>query len=298
MMMRRFLDKFLSRLRLKTGPVAKVSLTSGGTIEVPMPRGKVIKGGRLWLFALHKSGSTLLNWLVADACGRTGHEFVNLPWLLFKGGLGWPQIAGIDPTFFNRANSIYGGFRHLLNPSLGITFNPEDRVVLLVRDPRDMLTSAYFSQVKSHAIPEGGEVREKLLEARRHAAGTAIDDYVKERAPQVTVHLDSYRELFEIVDGKARAAGPQVLLCRYEDVIYRKAEWLGEIAAFFGMDLSAEECDRLAKRHEIIPTAEVAGSHIRRVHPGDHQSKLLPETVAWLNDYFSESVKPFGYTLE
>lgn len=297
-MMRRILDKFLSRLRLKTGPVAKVSLASGGTIKVPMPRGNVTNGGRLWLFALHKSGSTLLNRLVADACGRTGHEFVNLPRLLFRGGLDWPQIARIDPTFFTRTNTIYGGFRHLLDPSLGIAFNPEDKVVLLVRDPRDMLTSAYFSQAKSHAIPEGGEVREKLLEARRHASATAIDDYVKERAPQVTIHLDAYSALFDIADGKARAAAPQVRLYRYEDVIYRKAEWLGEIAEFFEMELSAEDCERLAKRHEIIPTAEDAGSHIRRVHPGDHQSKLLPETVAWLNDHFSETVKPFGYTLD
>jgi len=296
--MRKVLGKILSRLRLKTGPVAKVSLTSGGTIEVPMPCGKVTEGGRLWLFALHKSGSTLLNRLVADACACSGHEFVNLPRLLFKGGLDWPQIAGFDPSFFSRANTIYGGFRHLLDPSLGIVFNPEDRVVLLVRDPRDMLTSAYFSQAKSHALPAGGEVREKLLEARRHASATAIDDYVKERAPQVAIHLDAYQATFEIAEGKAHAAAPKVLLCRYEDIIYRKAEWLAEIAEFFGMALAPGKAERLAKRHEIIPAAEDAGSHIRRVHPGDHKSKLLPETIAWLNDYFAESARPFGYTFK
>ena len=82
---------------------------------------------------------------------------------------------------------------------------------------------------------------------------------------------------------------------RYEDIVYEKVKWVGDICDHFGWDVPEKIRAEIAARHDHIPQMEDESQHIRQVHPGNYKKKLELDTITELNDYFSDELKFFGY---
>jgi hypothetical protein len=52
---------------------------------------------------------------------------------------------------------------------------------------------------------------------------------------------------------------------------------------------------RIASSQDVFPTEEQVDRHIRQVHPGNHKTKLRPETISELNKTFGATMAFFGY---
>lgn len=281
---------WIDRLRHRHARV-DLGLASGGTLAIRCPIGVSGRSGRNFVFALHKSGSVLLNGIVGELAFAAKVPNLNVPEILFRKGVKWKEIASVPPALFDRRGVVFSGFRQMPQSPFEIGFRECDKAALLVRDPRDILVSLYFSMKFSHSLPKAGAVRDRLIKIRQVAESTGIDAYVLDAASALARQYYLYRE------GLLRRGDLDVRVFRYEDVVFDKVRWVADLAAFFEFDIAEAKKRKIASSYDIVPDTEDPSAHVRRVAPGDHLDKLAPETIARLNDLFRENVAPFGYAL-
>lgn len=186
-------------------------------------------------------------------------------------------------SLFSETGYGFYGFRYL--PHYLAEFDlSRFKKILLIRDPRDILVSLYFSVVKSHQVTVG-EAGKRLLQERETAAKIDIDEYVIQTMQIFVTRFRTYRRLED----------DRFKLYRYEDVIFEKSKWIQDILAFLGLELDQQTIEDIAKSYDVFPTQEDPASHIRKVTPGDYQQKLKPATIEILNQQFHEILHHYGY---
>lgn len=242
------------------------------------------------VFAMPKSGSVLLDGIMRQLSDHVGVTYVSIMQEYFTIGLPDASMPAETARIFLPQGYCYGGFRYFPR-RFEIPILSQTRPVLLVRDPRDMVVSHYYSMRDSH--PEPGKVLTTVkanMSMRDLARALDIDEYVKRAAQTFRTFLTHYRSIL--------CANHDVRIYRYEDVIYEKADWVADIAAHFDWKVPRQKTDWIAAQHDVIPTEEVETQHIRQVHPGNYRKKLKPETIAWLDDFFKDEMAFFGYTAD
>ena len=86
-----------------------------------------------------------------------------------------------------------------------------------------------------------------------------------------------------------------VIIYRYEDVIYRKYEWICDIAKSIGADLDHSSIQEILLKNDIRPLVEDPNKHIRQVSPGNFRHRLNEKTIELLNHEFSDVLRWFNY---
>src|SRR5436190_5296319 len=76
-------------------------------------------------------------------------------------------------------------------------FVRDKRAIFMVRDPRDLLVSQYYSTAFSHAISPVPEIRDRQLEARRRALRASVDAFALKRAGAMARKFDLLGRLAE-----------------------------------------------------------------------------------------------------
>ena len=163
---------------------------------------------------------------------------------------------------------------------------PESGVILLVRDPRDVVAS-YFDAFRDDSWASGilflGE------RDRRVKPDLDPDAYVEERANVYLRDVTKAKEAYDTHQGRK-------VLVRYEDL---RADALGTMARLcpeLGIELDEEDLARVVEAHswEAVPREERGeGKFRRKARPGSWKEDLTPgqarvveETTAPLLDEF------------
>lgn len=236
-------------------------------------------------FSLVKAGSTLLNDIIKELCALNNTPSVSIYDLAFSQGIATNDIAADVDAVLNKTGYGYVGFRHYFNfqPTLPIA---ELTKILLVRDPRDMLTSLYFSVKYSHPVPEKGRSREMMLKRQEVANELTIDEFALRNAQSI---LNSFHSYMRVLDQ------PNWHLFKYEEVIEKKELWIQELAAVLKLPLSEEELNQLLQRVDVFPNEEKQHEHVRQVWPGNHKKHLSSSTIDQLNGKFETVLERFNY---
>ena len=270
-------------------PDVRLTLENGTAVTLAMPEPGTAPSA--FLVSLPKAGSTLFYRLMQPIATRAGLPYFSLPNELHSIGVPAGDVREGLADVFQPAGYTYGGFRGF-ERNLGLPDYADGRTVLLVRDPRDMLTSLYFSEAKSH-VPPGASASDALLkqfeQRRQRALSMSIDDFALGRAEALR---SAFEGVFAAIEGKRHK------LFRYEDVIFSKRAWVDEVIAYLGLDVPEQVVANVVAKNDVRPTAEDEGSHIRKVAPGDHLDKLKPGTIARLDETFAAVLQRFGYVVQ
>jgi hypothetical protein len=242
-------------------------------------------------FSVHKAGSTLMHEMIRDACAACNIPAISLPDLFFQQGTLDSEWA-VDPKLLEHIQDgrVYYGFRYLpeflLKPASPLQ---RRKSVLLVRDPRDILVSQYFSfgvPNGSHVVPSASS--QSFRDAAIPKENVEINNYVLNSAPSLHLKLVAYNN--HLMSGNVR-------LFRYEEIYYNKHQFLQGIFEHFNIAVPAQVVNQVAGQHDIRPTLENPKKHIRQGAPGDHRRKLRSDTIAQLTDQFHDIGQSFGYNL-
>ena len=191
-------------------------------------------------------------------------------------------------AWFRKKGYFYGPWRYL--PSW-IPFAEPYQVLLLLRDPRDVLVSFYFSMAFSHPIPSGGGQPvpgyEWIREKKEKASRMTIDEFVLD---QSQVFWDVYQPYCEKLLGKKN-----VLLVKYEHMVSDFESWLDTVISFLKLHPSQEVKDHLLAAADFRVNEENPYAHKRQVLPGDHVRKLKSETIEALNKMWRPILKALSY---
>ncbi|NJL74543.1 MAG: sulfotransferase domain-containing protein [Saprospiraceae bacterium] len=164
------------------------------------------------------------------------------------------------------------------------------KIVWMVRDPRDILVSSYYSAAFSHPLP-GRRSNKKVdfLEKRKYAQDISIDQYVLEESTEVR---QIYERYFELLLNKI----PTAYVTKYEDMVTNHNEWLNNLLNYCELNVDDTLKKQLIQENQRLkPKSEDIRNHNRKGQPGDYKEKLKPETIAQLNTTFANILERLNY---
>ena len=261
-----------SYLYWRTQPIHKLYK---GSLKGTTPKKSVL------LFTVHKSASVFFNWFLKELASETGHTYVDV-----NGYFGTMGPKGIEiqssseftQKVFKKTGFMYGPLRNYIP----VPVMNDYAVILLLRDPRDVLTSYYFSMKNSHPM-----VTPELIKKRQLALQNTIDEYVLSLADRF---VKTYTEYLDHVYGK-----PNVLFIKYEELITDFKSCLQKINSHCGLELNEQQLKTLDKSDSFKTKKEDPNAHIRKISSGDHKEKLKPETIEILNKKFDSILRTLNY---
>ncbi len=180
-----------------------------------------------------------------------------------------------------------------------------DRILLHLRDPRDVLTSMFYSYCYSHP----GEIA-PMNGYRREIAQLGIDEFVIRMATSAQPPINGdygtgghvwdlcgnvvnrYRRYIHELLGKAN-----VQLITYEQMVLDSATWLAKVASAFAPQRENQLIPQLRELCCVTKPVEQddVWAHKRHVAPGNYKSQLQTVTIAKLNELFADTMEKLGY---
>jgi len=192
-----------------------------------------------------------------------------------------------DNSAFRGKSGMFGPFRRFVAPDdLSAC-----KIILHVRDPRDVLTSYFFSHAYSHSRKQGAW--NPSDQTRQQWIDEGIDAYVM--GSRLTWVKDRFTEFSEILLGQ-----PNVIFVRYEEMVTNFSAWLSKFLE--PLPIVNKEMLKFGLINKFESSFKVDSEDIynnkRQVKPGDHKRKLKPETIALLNYEFKDAMEILGYDLD
>ena len=249
-----------------------------------MPVPEPVEESSFFVFSVYKAGSTLLMNVMADVCKELNFPLVDLPSRLFSLGLGPSDLTSDVNRLWQEEGYCYAGFRSFF-PAMQFDFTKTQNI-LLVRDPRDILTSLYFSEKYSHPIPKMKAGSHPMVKQREKVQHLGIEEFVMQKAPMINNIFLTYIQELPITTTR---------VYRYEDVIFKKKEWLKDMLDFLGLKLPASKIRAIADKYDIRPDREDPQKHVRQVTPGNYKAHLSQTTIEKLDDLFGPVMRYFYY---
>lgn len=182
--------------------------------------------------------------------------------------------------------SVFGGFIE------GIPDFESYKVVLVVRDPRDILVSKYFSRRFIHEVPieESGK-QQRFLKRREIASKMEIDEFVLMEKEGVLQNFEKYTN--QLIDKYTH-----IHVTSYEKMIGSFDVWLKELIEYCELEVDQSLFNELvSQQNRKKPKSEDIYNHDRKGVHGDYLEKLKPETIGELNRYFDKYLNKFGYQI-
>jgi hypothetical protein len=266
----------------------KIALTSGAEAEYVLREPDSFPS--TYFFSLERAGSSVF-WFIVTELLKVAHRSYCEPLSdLFLQGIARSEVD--DDAL--RALLAKPGYAFGMFRSFDIAFQGLDltqsKKFLLVRDPRDILVSLYFSMAGSHPVYGDRSVKDQLMTLRSFTTGS-VGEFVRcEVADRMKRRYEQYRLLCEQDDN--------VVVFRYEDVIFNKLGWVAEIARHMSISLPSKALRKIARRNDLLPLKEDPSRNVRQVSPGNWRTHLDEETTAHVEQLFAAEMAYFGYVPE
>lgn len=233
---------------------------------------------RILVFTVHKAASLGVHEVLSRIAKKE-------KWPLYSPNLKTPNLIEPkepgDAAFFDQLDGKTGLVGPIRMPVSLKTKAADDKLVLHLRDPRDVLVSMFYSWSYSHpGVNE--EYRAGLIER-------GLDDFVRRESARLKEKYALYaRDYFSL---------PGTVLLKYEDFVLDRPVWLKALLSACGADPEQRYYEKLAKDNPAARLRkEDKFSHIRKAAPGDHEEKLEGETIAMLNRDWADLLKALGYS--
>ncbi len=269
-----------------------ISCTNGEQFSLILP--EPAKLNSFYAFSMHKAGSSLMEKMLIDICSKLSIPAVNPHASAWLNGISTGVISPDLARALKPVGYAYLGFRHVFPLGMDVDLDTPKKI-LLVRDPRDMLTSLYFSHRHSHPTPrQQGSEKKDMADRRRNAEEQHINDFAIKYAAHYENLFTGYRDHLLSL--------PNTKVFRYENIIFDKENWLLSMLDFFGVLDSYPEktvlkhARKIARKHDLRPRKENPGKHVRQVTPGNYKKHLSPDTIKSLDNSLAPFLDYFHYS--
>jgi len=205
----------------------------------------------------------------------------------------FPYLTGMSKEDMTKYAHIFKPKGYLYSAFGGYVPGIKDlekyKVVLMVRDPRDILVSWYYSIAFSHSIPPLTSNRhQEYIDHRASALKMTIDEHVISQSDRVFNILHRYKT--SLCDSY-----PEIHLTSYEEMTSDFEGWLTALLNACELEISDQVFSELIEYNKSVqPQGENKFRHIRKGEPGDYADKLQPDTIEYLNQKFAPIFEAFA----
>lgn len=236
-------------------------------------------------FCYYRCGSRYVSSLIQRLLAGRGYQFIDYERYQVhcdREGMARFKDADFLMPRLHRQGMHYGPFYHYHK---GFSELDDFRVVLTLRDPRDVMTSTYFSVAFGHTLYDRASI-----ERRKRVREMGLDAFVLEQVGEVVERYTTYHE--------ALAGRDNVLVLRYEEMVGNFEPWLSRLAEFIGSGDQREALEAIRAEADFAVKKEDKYSHRRSVKPGNFREKLKPETIEKLDEQLAGVLRLFNYTAD
>jgi hypothetical protein len=175
-------------------------------------------------------------------------------------------------TLFHLHGEIYGPQRMPLNFE-GIN---DYKKIFFLRDPRDVLVSAYYSFGFNHVEPDSSTLLDTFLEERKKIQDQNIDEYVLQQANKwIKPMYSDYKKL-------RQKTSQNTLYLKYNDYVQDTVGFINSIFNFAGLE-NKELAERLSLSANPITKIEQKDMHKRSGKNNQWKTHLTQSTQDKLN---------------
>jgi len=235
-------------------------------------------------FTTQKCASRYVSSVIGKLCASA--EMVHVDYDAFVAMVRLPKqknpfsFDGSISTAFHREGYYYGP----IGTYRDIPNSDAYKTLLQLRDPRDVLTSLYFSTAYSHAL-----ISPKLIRRRKEAQTLGIDEYVITSAEE---YLTIYNGYCDHLLGQKN-----LLFLKYEEMVTDFDAWLQKLRQHLALSDQEEAIEAIRTDADFSMEQEDPYSQRRQIRPGDHRRKLKPETIKKLNKRFKPVLEKLNYPI-
>ena len=179
---------------------------------------------------------------------------------------------------FQNVGHYYGPLRYFVEIPKASSL----KVLVVLRDPRDVLVSRYYSEKYSHF-----RFDRKFAEHCKKVEAMNLDEFVIKFSDDVCEHYRKY------IRGWSNLG--DVLFYKYEDVIADFEGFLTSFSAYAGIVKTKSDIKEIAGKESFSVVKEDKFSHKRSVKSGGFRDKLSQETIEELNGKFEDVLGYFGW---
>lgn len=244
-----------------------------------------IKNGRpsIIFFSTHKSGSSIGLKYLKKLARENDMRHINYDACLSSLDYNKRMLFN-DANFLNRAfvknEYFFGCYRTFRN----IPEIEKYKIILMLRDPRDVLVSHYFNvkYIKTIRRKEG-------LQERKKVRRMTLDEYVINTSPRFK---GVYEEYLENLIGK-----DNVYFSKFEDFLADSASWLKNASEHCNLNCSEDLMERISQGISSNLKVEKKHKHHRKASPGEFKERLKQETIEKLNTEFKVILDKLNYPI-
>jgi len=237
--------------------------------------------------SMHKAGSSIADRIFTKIARERGYELDLISTRVSDSPLSEPEFYREYQSQMKTEGVYYGMARHPQCHELEIL--PKLRVLIQVRDPRDCITSMYYSFANSHVPPRDPTKLEAFEKRRAEFQAIDIDVWAVKEARN---YLKRLEKLEAVINSHS-----EVQMLTYEEMVQDTPAWLEKVLTFFDQPMT-DRLQRVLEPHlDFSVSTEDVSKHKRQVSPGDHRRKLKPETIAQMNEVLAPTMRVFDYSV-
>ncbi|MEO1093967.1 MAG: sulfotransferase domain-containing protein [Cyanobacteria bacterium J06638_28] len=268
----------------------KIAITTKRLLNFPLYIKKCFFNKNLpdsvYFMTFHKCASTLFaNHLLKQVKGLEHIDYEALVWngLKRKGEFAFHDRGFIyGPIRLN--TSPYSNNHSLVTAVTKPEFIRDKKVISFVRDPRDIMVSAYYSFGFSHSYSPVKEIQNKQKKYRNRIQQETLDGYVLQAVDQ---QLDNFKLLESLLKVCKRS-----ILLKYEDMVFDFEGFAEQLREHIEIDENTLQKLYTQSRPK---QKEDFSSHRRSGQTGEFRSKLKDETIGLLNSKLRDVLEVFEY---
>lgn len=239
----------------------------------------------VYFYSLHKAGTSLITHALRQV---NNLKHVDYETMVFDNQL-------VEKPVFHPYGHLYGVFR-VSEPYDGAMYNlltqhittrdfvKDKNIIFMIRDPRDILISLYYSMRDSHVESTNPEINKRVMTQRTGLKNMSLEEFVLGKAPGVF-------HRFEILHQLSESCKSRVIL-KYEDLIH---DFNGFMKGFEQhIKIPARRKNELYKASRPRLEEDIA-AHKRSGKTGQYREKLTTDTQQKINEICRPILERYNY---
>lgn len=242
----------------------------------------------IYFYTFHKCASTLFSGYILK--NIKGLQHVDYASQIYSG---WKPVN--EKLIFEDRRFVYGPIRlsadpaspvykMLITPTSKNAFIRDKIALFFVRDPRDILVSAYYSLGYTHGLSPVKEIRVGQENCRNTVQTKSLDEYVLDLAGEQIRNFDTLYKL-------ASACERSVIL-KYEDMVNNYESFIVLLTKYISIDKNVTR--EIYHRSRPKKTEDTL-SHRRSGLVQGFRTKLKTRTIESLNSRLENTLDIFEY---
>ncbi len=200
--------------------------------------------------SMHKAGSSIADRILVEITAAKGYKIDQISAKAWNADMPAADFFHQYQSRMQLEGVYYGMARQPAMHDMAIL--PQLRLIAQIRDPRDCLTSAYYSLANSHVLPENPDKRARFEARRARVAAMSVDQYALENAPDYLMRLEKIDRIIK--------AHPDFVLVKYETMVLNTKLWLRRISECLEHPLSDALRAKIQTIADFAPPVKAPGS--------------------------------------